>query len=109
MSNDQLWSLIKEINERAAAKRNGVKREAGIIKSPFEIGQAVTRIDDRQYYGNRGTVVEIDAATGRTRVKWSDKRTWVKPSCLTASENLTDEMIAANRKQMEKNYKPRYR
>ena len=68
------------MQKRDKLKRSNTKR--GNDMTNFKINDRVIRIlGDSSTIGDQGTIVEIDEAAGRVRVKWDppkDKRTWMQ-------------------------------
>lgn len=68
------------MHKRERIQRSINKRES--IMTNFKINDRVIRIlGDSSTLNDVGTVVEIDEAAGRVRVKWDppkDKRTWMQ-------------------------------
>lgn len=68
------------MQKRDKLKRSNIKR--GNDMTNFKINDRVIRILGDEYTrGDLGTIVEIDEAAGRVRVKWDppkDKRTWMQ-------------------------------
>ncbi len=71
----------------------------------MHIGQHVTCISGTlKYYGRRGTIIAVDEHSKHVFVQWLENKTWILPSSLIDSANITDEQIAENKIALHKQW-----